>query len=288
MLCKDNWIDISWDGLPLRVVKENLQVKINRKAKFLPNFDTICNQTAVEIYDSHKNLYLALSGGSDSEYVASCLVRNRIPFTPLILNYTQATTRDQKYEQWYAIQWCKKHQIEPKIIDSAEYMYSEDEKQKYIYLRARQYLGIGTYSFLQVLMEELDGKLITGNQLEYYPDHEQMTYLEPQLGNYVGFVMEEADVYLETLVANKHPWAFYYWSPEVMASFVNSWDTKLTMQENKSAIYKTSPRPKFYYPNDFIDSGQYKARKLLAKHKWGTRDCALLGTKEHLLSQLLE
>mgnify|MGYP003349116978 FL=1 len=127
--------------------------------------------------------------------------------------------------------------------------------------------------------------------LEYYPDAEQMTYLEPQLGDYNGFVIEESDFYLETLEQQRHPWGFFYWSPEVMSSFVNSWNVELTMQENKSAIYKTSPRPKFGYPAEFADhftKNQNTVRRALSKDKWGTKDCALLGTKEHLLSQLLE
>jgi hypothetical protein len=136
-------------------------------------------------------------------------------------------------------------------------------------------------------MEELNGNLITGSQLEYYPDHEQMTYLEPQLGNYNGFVMEETDYYLETIAKDRHPWAFFYWSPEVMSGFVDEWDCTLTMQENKAAIYKTSPRPKFGYTATFFTEFQRLSRKSLAK-KWGTLDCALMGTKEHLLSQLLE
>ena len=72
-----------------------------------------------------------------------------------------------------------------------------------------------------------------------------------------------------------------------MASFVSAWDTNLTMQENKASIYKTSPRPKFSYTADFFTDFQKTARRALIK-KWGTLDCALLGTKEHLLSQLLE
>jgi hypothetical protein len=86
------------------------------------------------------------------------------------------------------------------------------------------------------IAEEYNANLVTGMQLEYYPDYEQMTYLEPQLGDYQGFVFEESDFYLETLAPNKHPWGFYYWSPDIMASFVNEWNTNLNMQENKSVF----------------------------------------------------
>lgn len=287
MLCKNSWIDISWDGKPSRINKENLQVLFNQRAKTLMSFDQACDQTAQEIYDSHKNLYLALSGGSDSECIANCLVRNKIPFTPLIVNDSKIKNYDE-YEQWYANYWCKTHQIQPQVIDRVDYIASESEKQEYMITRPRLYRGSAFSGFLCKIVEELGGQLITGSQLEYYPDHEQMTYLENQLGSYNGFVMQESDFYLETLEPNQHPWGFFYWSPEILASFVHSWNVSLTMQENKSAIYQTSPRPKFLRRFGVTTSLQILVRDALANSKWGTRDCALLGTKEQLLSQLLE
>ena len=288
MLSKNSWIDISWDGKPSRINKENLQVIFNQRAKTLMSFDQACDQTAQEIYDRYKNLYLAMSGGSDSEYVATCLVRNKIPFTPLVINYGKVKSNDQRYEQWYAYQWCKKHQIKPLVIDLVDYISSKNENKTYMTIKPRLFRFSPTIGHLYNSMKEFGGHLITGAQLEYYPDYEQMTYLENQLGTYNGFVMEESDLYLETLEPNQHPWAFYYWSPEIMASFVNSWDVSLTMQENKSAIYQTSPRPKFCYPLDFVTPLQSQLRTVLNETKWGTKDCALLGSKEHLLSQLLE
>lgn len=288
MFCKDDWISISWDGLPVRQEKENIKVTFNRRAKTLIDFDLACDIAASEIYDTHKNLYLALSGGSDSEYVADCLFRNGIPFTPIILNYNLAKTSDQQYELWYAKYWCKKNNVTPLVVDFNDYAQSSDEKEKFKFVKPRLLGGLPTIGFLTNLVKELGGKLITGYQLEYYPDHEQMTYLEPQLGSYNGFVMEESDYYLETLEPNQHPWAFYYWSPEVMAGFVSLWDTRLTMQENKSAIYQTSPRPKFPYPKGFFTDEQFKYRCLFSQQKWGTIDCALMNSKEVLLAQLLE
>lgn len=288
MFCKNNWINISWEGFPVRQEKENLTVRFEQRAKTLIDFDLACDIAASEIYDTHKNLYLALSGGSDSEYVASCLVRNGIPFIPIIINYNHVTHNDQRYEQWYAKMWCKKNQITPLIVDIGNYTQSADEKEKFTFVKPRINGSVATLGYISNLVRERGGQLITGNQLEYYPDVEQMTYLEPQLGDYVGFVMEESDYYLEVMEPNRHPWAFYYWSPETMAGFVSKWDTSLTMQENKSAIYKTSLRPKFDYPHGFFTEQQGKYRALFSKQKWGTLDCALLGTKEHLLAQILE
>jgi hypothetical protein len=128
MLCRDNWIDISWDGLQRRKQKENLRVIFNQKADKIAPFDQVCDQTAQEIYNQHKNLYVALSGGCDSENVANTFYRNKIPFTPIILIYDNVNHQDQMLESWYAIQWCKKHNIEPWIILSKDFVGSIEEK----------------------------------------------------------------------------------------------------------------------------------------------------------------
>lgn len=288
MLCKDQWIDISWSGQKQRVQRENLQVKFLRKAKSLISFDDACDQAAKEIYQQHKNLYLGLSGGADSEYVATCLHRNNIPFTPLILQYNNTEYSDQKYESWYAKHWCKSHDIAPVLLNLDDYVGSWHDTASYEKLKPRLWGGAITAGLLCKFVEEHHGQLVSGFQLEYYPDHEQMTYLQPQLHSYQGFVMEESDFYIEQLSPERHPWAFYYWSPEIMAAYVDQWDVNLTMTENKALIYGTTARPKFDYPRDMLSAKQRALRKKLALEKWGTLDCALLGPKEQLLVQLTE
>jgi hypothetical protein len=287
MLCRDNWIDISWDGLPKRKQKENLRVVFNQKADKIIPFNQACDQTAQEIYSQHKNLYVALSGGCDSENVANAFYRNNIPFTPLILVYDNVTAKDQILESTCAIQWCKENKIEPLVIHSQDFIGSPEECAAFLEVRPRLFFGNVTSSMLAKHVKELGGSLVTGYQLEYYPDHEQMTYLEPQLGNYVGFVMEETDQYLETMRPNQHPWGFHYWSPDILAAFVNEWDVNMTMQENKSSIYKVPHRPKIGYPSDILPLDKHLNRRALAYY-FGTLDCALLGTKQSLLEKLVK
>jgi len=287
MLCRDNWIDISWDGLPQRKQKENLRVIFNQKADKIIPFDQACDQTAHEIYSQYKNLYVALSGGCDSENVANTFYRNNIPFTPIILIYNNVDDQEQVTESLYAIEWCKKHKIEPWVIHSQNFIGSLEERAAFLNVKPRLFFGNVTSLMLATHVKERNGLLVTGYQLEYYPDHEQMTYLESQLGNYVGFVMEETDRYLETMCPDQHPWGFHYWSPDILAAFVNEWDTSMTMQENKANIYKVPHRPKLSYPKDFAPPDIYHNRHLLLS-QFGTLDCALLGTKQSLLEKLVK
>ena len=266
MLCRDNWIDISWDGMPKRKQKENLHVVVNQKADKIIPFKQACDQTAQEIYSRHKNLYVALSGGCDSENVANTFYRNKIPFTPLILIYDNVQDQAQVRESAYAIEWCKTNKVEPLIVHSQNFIDSFEERTAFLDIKPRLFFGSITTALLKKIVAEQNGSLVTGYQLEYYPDHEQMTYLEPQLGDYVGFVMQETDQYLEAIVPNQHPWAFHYWSPDILAAFVNEWDTNLTMQENKAKIYKVRHRPKMSYPVDLLADNRYTNRKSFCMH----------------------
>ena len=287
MLCKNNWIDLSWGGLPVRQGAEDITVKINQRARELLPFAKACDRVAEEIYSNYKNIYVAMSGGSDSENVANTFLRMGIPFRPIMITYNVTRHNDQKLEMWWAEQWCRKHNVEPLVVDVGNYANSEREKYYTNLIKPRLSYGTVTHGLILDTITELGGNLVSGFQLEYYPDHEQMEYLRPVLGDYQGFVMEEADAYVETLAPNQHPWAFYYYNPEILASFVNEWDTSLTMQENKARIYGTVHRPKFVYHRDVFSPDVAKIRDGARKH-WGTKDCALLGTREQLLDQLLE
>lgn len=287
MLCRDNWIDISWDGLAKRRQKENLQVKFNQKANKILPFDQACDQTAHEIYSEHKNLYVAFSGGCDSENVVNTLHRNQIPFVPIVAIYNHVQDQTQIAESNYALEWCNKNKVEPWVVYSESFVGSVEERAAFLNVKPRLIFGLITSMLLAKYVEQRQGLLITGYQLEYYPDYEQMTYLEPQLGDYIGFVMEETDQYLETLYPDQHPWAFHYWNPDILAAFVNEWDTGLTMQQNKAKIYGVPHRPKISYPLDMVSDAKFYNRRALAS-QFGTLDCALLGTKESLLEKLVK
>ena len=77
------------------------------------NFETASDTTAILIANRYDNLHLCLSGGMDSEYVASVLIRNHIEFTPVIVLTNGITV----LESWWAFDFCKKNNIEPLVLD---------------------------------------------------------------------------------------------------------------------------------------------------------------------------
>ena len=104
-----------------------------------------------------QNLYLALSGGTDSDYVFYLLIKNNIKFTPIIVYYEANSLEFQ-----YAMHSCAQNNIKPIIISLME--------DNYIKLLIKKvYMEIGgkaIYSLASILIGEYvkdnKGLVITG------------------------------------------------------------------------------------------------------------------------------
>lgn len=104
-----------------------------------------------------QNLYLALSGGTDSDYVFYLLIKNNIKFTPIIVYYEVNSLEFQ-----YAMHSCTQNNIKPIIISLVEDSYIK-------LLIKKVYIGIGgkaIYSLANILIGEYvknnKGLVITG------------------------------------------------------------------------------------------------------------------------------
>jgi len=104
-----------------------------------------------------QNLYLALSGGIDSDYVFNLLVKNNIKFTPIIVYYEINFLEFQ-----YAIHSCTQNNIKPII------MYFKEEDYFELLIK-RVYIEIGgaaLYSLPNILIGDYvkknKGLVITG------------------------------------------------------------------------------------------------------------------------------
>lgn len=63
------------------------------------------------LYD---NLYVAMSGGIDSEFVAQTFLDLGIPFKPIIFRVSDLNELDI----WWAFKWCRDNSIEPVVVDA--------------------------------------------------------------------------------------------------------------------------------------------------------------------------
>ncbi len=78
-------------------------------------FDVEVTVAARKVADANpKPIYVPLSGGIDSEILARVLLKEKIPFTPLIVRFEGDYN---KFDIAYAFEWCQKNGVEPEVMD---------------------------------------------------------------------------------------------------------------------------------------------------------------------------
>jgi len=261
----NNWYSVSVDGA-------KFQLKFNHGAsERYSNFDYAANRAALLLKQqwSNKPLYLALSGGIDSECVANVLLRNQIEFTPVILKIESLNA----IETWYAEYWCRKNNIVPVIL---EY----------------------TINDLCNSMIKFFPKLYAFKNYEQTPIMIVFDYVEQQGGHCIysagdinlepgtdQFFCKSLDFISDIVGKGRHPSAFFMYTPELALSYINKFDTSLDEQYNKLNFYGVSPRPKVDYLSSISSHDKFNEvrTKLLqmfktdiyefdARHWYGTRE----------------
>lgn len=195
--------------------------------------DAAADYTARLIYENHKNLWLSFSGGYDSEFVANVLLRNSIPFVPIIW-------KDKLYnmESDYALYWCRKNKIEPRIV--SRYFNNKHHYQTLEHI-ANKIKNNSTLASITVelafLAEKENARLILGTG-ECFCNDPYPEIMEDQTE------FAEHDWFVDILFPGKHVGAFFCYTPELLYSMVTCIDTSLPTQEAKAKLYGLNFRPK--------------------------------------------
>lgn len=217
--------------------QKQFEVKFNFDIKELDlNFETASDTTANLIANRYENLHLCLSGGLDSEYVASVLVRNKIEFTPVIV----ITNGISVLESWWAFDFCKKHNIEPLVFD---YQENIDDLVKLMLKHSLKFnLPFNNGLIPCAVASKVSGPVLTG-----FGDLVPMSknYQEP-----IGDVVEglECDYYLD-LLGDQHPSGFFAYTPSMCFSLLASLDRNDNSQSAKSRLYGVGFRAKIPSPS---------------------------------------
>lgn len=294
MYSRNNWLKFDFGGLPYRRSSEDLEVHFTEKADIILPLEVVSCATAKEIYASHPNVYVSMSGGVDSEYVAKSFKAAGVPFRAIMMtckNYFSIG-------EWYADKWCAENQVDLIKFEVDPHELLAYGKQAIFKIRGISWFGI-TVNLLANEVERLGGYMVTGALPSYYPD--------PKLGldkatpefkqTFRGFMFDESDFYIELMNPNKHPWSFFYWSPEMLASIIYHWDTAQPVENNKWRMFNLLPRPKLngteFFVNNFLAktipefTDMFKWAHAHKKLKWGTRDFAACPDREDFLKLLV-
>lgn len=241
----NNWCSIS-------APNSDFNIRINHKAKVLfQDFEEAADYTAQLLHKEwgHKKLYLPLSGGLDSEFCARILVKNKIPFTPVIVKL--AGTNDG--ETWFADYWCYANKITPIIIN-----FSIDDIKDKLFVPYLPEMHKLSYQFSVLInlfladyAEKNNGVLIIGVGDAHFDAMSKKFY-----SNYVDFPL---DIHRP----GKHPSAFFLYTPEIMLSYHYQIDINLDIQYNKLNFYNLAQRPKLNFLREMIAINPF-CKKIIA------------------------
>ena len=224
-------------------ITDPFAVKFDIKAPVLNlDFNSAADYTAKLIADKYTNLHLCLSGGLDSEFVAVVLLRNQIPFVPVILS-----TRNN-HESWYAFKFCDEHKLTPVVFDFTSSIRTADTKFviedlviQIIENATALKIPIGVSLIPNIIVKLLLDP--TANVLTGYGDP---LHISDHFNDPIGDVFEitDHDCYLNLEYGDSHPGAFFTFTPEIFKAIIADIDVNKNSQISKSTLYGLQSRSK--------------------------------------------
>jgi hypothetical protein len=294
---KDQWLRYHFNGANTRENnKDNFAVSISATTSptQILDFKTACLRVAEEIESTlnGKKLYVAMSGGCDSETVAKTFHTLKIAFTPIIHETYYLGLEAYYADTWWAKRWCKSVGIEPVIRKTTFPEMFADNKPIADKIKGRK-----LYPMQNVVLAEYakhhDGVLVNGQAfIEYYPDltldylkdivHDPAFFENGELRS--GWLLHEDDFYIDMNDPGYHPYNFLSWNREIALSYISSRDMNLNSEENKFKIMKCLPRPKLGVPEvAWVFLKEYQDR---LKREYGSSEVCFLGTHQEMLEKL--
>jgi hypothetical protein len=247
----NNWFDIKIDHNPTDIKQSKFDVIFNHtKPTKSMSFQDSADYTAKTIADDYDNLYLSMSGGLDSEFIAEVFFRNNIPFTPII------AATDTSVDYHYALYWCKIRNIKPVIVNLSE------EEAKYFnfvanILKTKQFGPREAYipTYLSTLISTQNGHLVTGEAT--------LNFKTKSFDSCIGevFKSDYHQFMVELIYPGQHPGGFLFYTPEIVLSTAINIDTTLNDAYARTKLYDIVPfRPK-QKPNRVFSDRTYSLLK---------------------------
>lgn len=231
------------------------------------SFVDAADYTAKLIAKKFDNIYIGLSGGLDSEYVASVFLKNNIKFTPIIWRDLYNKESD------YALYFCRTHKLTPVIIEKD---LLDPSVYSMLTLAAKKFNSIDAIAAMNVLMirivEKTNGHFLMSTGMPIIAGDEYPKVLN---SNKTEFM--KCEFYAE-LEGSNHPGSFFCYTPELLYAYTKAIDNTVPVQEAKCKLYNIPFRPKLKYSYVSL---------VLKEHKPGLKDEIFnYGKHEKLLADL--
>lgn len=221
------------------------------------SFQDAADYTAKRIYEKNKNIFVALSGGADSDFVVRVFHRNNIPFTPIIVK-----TSGNFKELIWAYRTCDKLNLTPTILELNDAQYLNIYYEEII----KKIRGYGIYSVPSIhacrYAKEHDGVLIIGEHMieGEKEDKNGKKTIRPE--------MNEWDCYNEAIIGNEYSIPFFLYTVELTYAMLNAVE-EMPIDMWKCKLYGIDYRPIMSY--EFAPAFE-KAIKQINLSNWRTAD----------------
>jgi hypothetical protein len=212
------------------------------------NFNPIPKKDAIEytinqITKKYDNLFVAMSGGIGSEFVAKSLHNHGVKFTPMIIDFELNSA-----EIWHAYQWCYENNITPVVNKlSLDIMINQMPQ-------IARYFNTQYISTLEFLIEKYVsrryGHVLTGGLSPFT----QIPIFKDRLGVPLSHDLNicSYDFGLPLAFGDTHPTSFIAHTPELFYSFIRDVDYSKPTQLAISEYFEVSPRPQFDQEYNFL------------------------------------
>lgn len=237
-------------NLKQRTGENNLpfQVSFNFQPFSPGTFKEESIKVCVDLHEKHgDNLYLAFSGGSDSEYIMNLFLELKLPITPVIVSCPF-----NQFDIQPAFSYCERNNIKPVVLSYGdEYIKIAHEK---IYNKGLMSpIGL-TPLLVYDHVKELGGKVVSG-QGEPLP----ITNRGGSTDIRSIIQMYEFEFYMD-IYAEGQPAPFYAYNQSIFYSYMNEVNKSLDLQFAKCMLYNIPFRKKTYWKEEIYQSIRQSGR----------------------------
>jgi hypothetical protein len=229
------------------------------------SFNEASRQVVNKIASLNKEIYVGLSGGMDSEYVAKVFIEERVPFKTVIID-----TPGNQLELAYAYHFCRNNNIDPIVLKKTEAdMLKCYYNDVLIKISGYGHNAIATYMAAKYA-EDQGGIFVMAEHL-----------IDDQDDGSILVGANEWDFYNDVLIGEHNTHYFFNYTPEIAYSMIKAIGQD-DAQEYKHRLFDIPFRPKitYQYSRNYVDA-LHKLRKV----KWVTHNPNFsFGKKEQFLA----
>lgn len=209
-------------------------------------FQDSANKLAKQLTEEYDNLYLAYSGGMDSEFVLKTFLDLGLPIKPVILS-----TPFNRMESKFAFEFCTERNITPEIITLDKKQFIQEMFDR-TYNRNWYYMEGGIPLYIADYVKDKGGKLLTGMGDPFYVMNTgNVTYKSTRFDPNLEY--NEFDYYLYEH-DNSHPGSFFTYNISIFYHILKDINRTFCVDEAKSKLYDVKYKPKIYLTHEAYNS----------------------------------